>query len=96
MIRFRLSRQAEQDLEDIWFYLVKQDELLADKQIAKILDRFPMLSQFPDMGRQRDDLLTGLRSFSIKPYIIFYAKIADGIEIVRVLHQSRDIETQFP
>jgi toxin ParE1/3/4 len=69
--RFRLSRQAEQDLEDIWVYLAQQDELLADKQIAQILDRFPMLSQFPDMGRQRDDLLSSLRSFPIKPYIIF-------------------------
>lgn len=71
MNRFRLSRQAEQDLEDIWVYLAQQDELLADKQIAQILDRFPMLSQFPDMGRQRDDLLSSLRSFPIKPYIIF-------------------------
>jgi toxin ParE1/3/4 len=94
--RFRLSRQAEQDLEDIWLYLGKHNELIADQQIAQILDRFPMLSQFPDMGRQRDDLLTGLRSFPIKPYLIFYTKITDGIEIVRVLHQSRDIETQFP
>lgn len=95
MNRFRISRQAEQDLEDIWLYLCRQDELLADQKIAQILDRFPMLSQFPDMGRQRDDLLTGLRSFPIKPYLIFYSKIADGIEIVRVLHQSRDIDTQF-
>ena len=96
MNRFRVARQAEQDLEDIWLYLAKQDELLADRQIGQILDRFPMLSQFPDMGRQREDLSTGLRSFSIKPYIVFYNKITDGIEIVRFLHQSRDIEIQFP
>jgi len=61
--RYRFSRQAEQDLEDIWVYLTQQDELLADKQIAQILDRLPMLSQFPDMGKQREDLLVGLRSF---------------------------------
>lgn len=95
MNRFRISRQAEQDLEDIWVYLAQQDELLADTQIAQILDRFPMLSQFSNMGRQRDDLLTELRSFPSKPYIIFYTKIVDGIEIVRVLHQSRDIGSQF-
>lgn len=95
MNRYRLSRQAEQDLEDIWVYLTQQDELLADKQIAQILDRFPMLSQFPNMGKQRDDLMAGLRSFPVKPYIIFYNKITDGIEVVRVLHQARDIESQF-
>lgn len=95
MNRFRLSQQAEQDLEDIWAYLAQQDELLADKQIAQILDRFPMLSQFSDMGKQRNNLLPGLRSFPVQPYIVFYTKIADGIEIVRVLHQSRDIDSQF-
>ncbi|MFB2837971.1 type II toxin-antitoxin system RelE/ParE family toxin [Floridanema evergladense] len=95
MNRYRLSRQAERDLEDIWVYLTQQDELLADKQIAQILDRFPMLSQFPNMGKQRDDLMAGLRSFPVKPYIIFYNKIAAGIEIVRILHQARDIDSQF-
>jgi toxin ParE1/3/4 len=93
--RFRLSQQAEQDLEDIWVYLARQNELLADKQIAQILDRFPMLSQFPDMGKQRNNLLPGLRSFPVQPYIVFYTKIADGIEIVRVLHQFRDIDSQL-
>lgn len=95
MNRFRLSRQAERDLEDIWIYLTKQDELLADKQLAQILDKFPMLSKFPDMGKQRNNLLIGLRSFPVKPYIIFYNKIVDGIEIVRVLHQARDIDNEF-
>lgn len=44
MNHFRLSGQAEKDLEDIWVYLTQQDELLADKQVAQILDRLPMLS----------------------------------------------------
>ncbi|MFB2974156.1 type II toxin-antitoxin system RelE/ParE family toxin [Aerosakkonema sp. BLCC-F183] len=96
MNRYRLSWQAERDLEDIWVYLKQQDELLADKQIAQILDRLPMLSQFPNIGNQRDDLVAGLRSFPVKPYIIFYNKIADGIEVVRVLHQARDIDNLFP
>ncbi|MBD2430113.1 MULTISPECIES: type II toxin-antitoxin system RelE/ParE family toxin [Fischerella] len=95
MNRYRLSQQAEQDLEDIWIYLAQHDELAGDKQIAQLLDRLPMLAQFPDMGRKRDDLLQGLRSFPVKPYIVFYTKITDGIEIVRVLHQSRDIENYF-
>lgn len=95
MNRYRISRQAEQDLEDIWAYLTQQNQLVADKQIAQILNRFPMLSQFPDMGRKRDDLMYELRSFPVKPYVVFYKKINDGIEIFRVLHQSRDVEREF-
>ena len=95
MNHFRLSRQAEKDLEDIWVYLTQQDELLADKRIAQILNRLPMLSQYPNMGKQREDILVGLRSFPIKPYVIFYSKISDGIEVIRILHQSRDVDAEF-
>jgi toxin ParE1/3/4 len=86
--RYRLSQQAEKDLEDLWIYLAQQDEIGADLQMAQLLNRFPMLAQFPNMGRQRNELLTGLRSFPVKPY-------PERVEIVRVLHQSRDIEGQF-
>ena len=95
MNRYRLSQQAEKDLEDIWIYLAQQDELGADLQMVRLLDRFPMLAQFPNMGRQRNELLTGLRSFPVKPYIIFYIILLERVEIVRVLHQSRDVEGQF-
>jgi toxin ParE1/3/4 len=95
MNRYRLSRQAEQDLEDIWVYVAQTDEIAADLLIAKLLDKFPMLATFPDMGKKRDDLLEGLRSFPVKPYLIFYNRTQDHVEIIRVLHQSRDIENQF-
>lgn len=95
MNSYKLSYKAEQDLEDIWVYLAQQNQLAADKQIAKIFNRLPMLAQFPDMGKTRNDLLQGTRSFPIKPYIIYYSKITDGVEIIRVLHQSRDVEGLF-
>jgi toxin ParE1/3/4 len=92
---YRLSKEAEQDLEDLWVYLGERNDLAADRQVAKLLDRFPMLAQFPTMGISRDQLLLGLRSFPVKPYIIFYVLIPEGIEILRIIHQSRDIEDQF-
>ncbi|NEO87922.1 MAG: type II toxin-antitoxin system RelE/ParE family toxin [Spirulina sp. SIO3F2] len=95
MNHFRISQQAEADLEDIWVYLAQQNEIRADQKIAEIINKFPMLAQFPNMGQKRDDLAIGLRSFPIKPYLIFYIHIPEGLEIVRVLHQSRDIQGQF-
>ncbi|TAF08155.1 MAG: type II toxin-antitoxin system RelE/ParE family toxin [Nostocales cyanobacterium] len=95
MNNYRLSQLAEQDLEDIWVYLAQNNQIAADKEIAKILNSLPMLAQFPGMGRNRDDLLPELRSFPVKPYIVFYTPIDDRIEIVRVLHHSRDISSQF-
>jgi toxin ParE1/3/4 len=95
MNRYKLSRQAEQDLEDIWVYLADQDDIRADKQVAQILNRLPMLAQYPDMGKSRDDLAPNLRSFPSKPYIVFYTKSQDRIEIIRVIHHSRNIEDLF-
>lgn len=63
--------------------------------IAKIFDKFPMVANFPLMGKQRDELLRGMRSFPVKPYIIFYNFAQDAVEIIRILHQSRDVENQF-
>ncbi|WP_313933742.1 MULTISPECIES: type II toxin-antitoxin system RelE/ParE family toxin [unclassified Calothrix] len=90
-----MSQLAEQDLEDIWVYLTQNNQIVADKQIINILNRLPMLARFPDMGQMRDDLGSKLRSFPVKPYTVFYIKLDDGIEVVRIFHQSRDIERVF-
>ena len=47
------------------------------------------------MGREQNALLVNLRSFVVKNYIIFYQPVEGGIEILRVLHGSRDIESIF-
>ena len=95
MSLYRLTKEAEKDLEDLWVYLAERNDIAGDRQVAKLLDRFPMLAQFPTMGVSRDRLLEGLRSFPVKPYIIFYILIPDGIEILRIIHQSRDIKDYF-
>ena len=95
MNRFKISRQADIDLEDLWLYLTQNDSLAADLFLAKIVNKFPMLAQFPEMGKSRNDLSEGLRNFPVKPYIIFYRYREDYIEIIRILYQSRNIEDQF-
>ncbi len=46
MNRYKISQLAEQDLEDIWVYLAQNNQIAADKQIANILNRLPMLASF--------------------------------------------------
>ncbi len=47
------------------------------------------------MGRQQDYLLISLRSFTVRGYMIFYQPFENGIDILRILHSSRDVETIF-
>jgi toxin ParE1/3/4 len=54
-----------------------------------------MLSRIPEMGRKRFDFADGLRSLAVNNYVIFYRPIADGIQLIRVLHGARDIPALF-
>jgi len=58
-------------------------------------DTFDKLAKSPHMGRNRSRLAPELRSHPHGRYVIFYRVIDGGIEIVRVLHASRDIFAQF-
>ncbi len=47
------------------------------------------------MGRSRDELAAGIRSFPTGNYIVLYRVVGENVEIVRVLHGRRDIERAF-
>jgi toxin ParE1/3/4 len=54
----RLAPQALADLHNIWNYIFKEGggTVAADNVIDTIVERFHLLSQYPRMGRARDDL----------------------------------------
>lgn len=70
----RLSERARADLDDIWRHIIVEGggEAAADSAIELITDRFLLLSNWPRLGRARNDLRRGLRSFPVGDYVIFY------------------------
>lgn len=85
------SRQAEQDLHDIWSY-VGQDSLdAADSVVEQITETCQTLAQHPRMGRLRVELRPVMRSFAVGNYVVFYGPEPDGIVVFRVLHGARDV-----
>ncbi|HLO84020.1 MAG TPA: type II toxin-antitoxin system RelE/ParE family toxin [Nostocaceae cyanobacterium] len=95
MSRFKISHQALQDIENIWNYIANQNPQAADNLFDQLRAKFPKLAKFPQMGRSRFDLAPSLRCFPVASYLIFYRPIEQGIEIVRILHGSQDIESIF-
>ncbi len=90
-----ISPRAKSDLIEIWDYIAEDSEDRADFFVAKIHAKFLTLAERPGVGRARDELEKGIRSFPVGRYIIFYRPLADGIEVVRVLHASRDVDAFF-
>jgi toxin ParE1/3/4 len=87
--------EAENDLEEIWLHIAQDNPNKADKLLDEIEETSRKLAQFTNMGINRDELHTGLRSFPVGQYLIFYLPISNGLEIVRVLHGMRNIDTFF-
>ena len=94
----RLASEADFDLDDIWYYIVKHCGRLetADRLIDSITSRFFLLASYPYMGRTRDeDLRPGLRSFPAGEYVIIYRIEDEDVVILRVVRGSRNLEALF-
>jgi len=87
--------EAENDLEEIWWFIAQDSPHNADRFLDRIQERCLALAGFPKMGVSREELKPDLRSQPVGNYLIFYFPLEDGIDIVRVLHGSRDIERLF-
>ena len=93
MPRLLKRPEAESDLDEIWWYIAQDSPINADRFLDRIQERCLSLADFPQMGTSRDELKAGLRSQLVGNYLIFYFPLEDGVDIVRVLHGSRDIES---
>lgn len=86
---------TEGDLDEIWDYIAEDSPERAANFLRKLYTKMQVLAASPNIGRKRDKLAPGLRSFPYGNYVIFYFLTENGIEVVRVLQGSRDIEQVF-
>ena len=57
-----VSDQADDDLYEIYRYLLPLNPKAASEQIAGINEKFQQLMRFPFIGRERSSFAPGLRS----------------------------------
>lgn len=93
MSRFILAPQAAADIERILSYIERDNPTAADRLQSRLWEAFRRLAEFPDAGHARKDLV-GDRPILFWPvgrYLILYRGRSGAVEIVAVLHGSRDI-----
>jgi len=93
MLPVTRSEAAERDLEAILDYLDRHSPRAAERLVSQLDEKCRLLGQFPGMGRARDELAAGLRSLVVEQYIVFYRLTSDAVQVVRILHGRRDIES---
>lgn len=93
--KLEFSTHALADLEEIWLHYSEKSETAADKILKQIADKFSKLLNFPKIGKERNEFLIGLRSFPSGKFLIFYQETDFGVEIVRIVHGSRNISQVF-
>ena len=95
MPRLLKRPEAENDLEEIWWFIAQDSPDNFDRFLDRIQETCLTLTDFPKLGVSCEELKTDLRSRPVGNYLIIYFPLEDGVDIVRVLHGSRDIERLF-
>jgi len=95
MAEVTLRPQAFEDLTEVFAYIYQDSPQHAESFAELVCANFERLAKRPRLGRLRPELMPDVRSFTAGRYVIFYLPRIRGIEVVRVLHGSRDIASIF-
>ncbi len=96
MSEYVLAPAAEEDLLTIWHYYAEEhnDPDLADRMIGEIISDFHAVARNPGIGHLRSDLSDEpLRFWAVRKYLIIYRYEKTPIEVARVLHGARDVQS---
>ena len=86
---------AEADIFEIWDYIADDNMQAADRWLDQLDEKLQLIATQPMMGRAREELVLGARSFPFGRNVIFYVPTGNGIDVVRVLHGARDVDAVF-
>lgn len=96
MPTYRLSPLAEEDLYKIISTTISSWGNDQAKVYAQNIDAALIkLSQYPDFGRERNEVYNGAKSFPVEKHIVFYQVSDKGIDVARILHQRMDPSKHF-
>jgi toxin ParE1/3/4 len=97
-MKFKLSRKAEEDLEEVWLYTLEiGSKEQADRYLSLIFDEIEYVTANPKTGLDFNPIRKNYRYSKVKSHLIFYKhkKSEDVIEVIRILHERMDLENRI-
>jgi toxin ParE1/3/4 len=98
MATVRRTPRSREDVVTILLHIRRARPRPARRVHAAINATLELLASLPNAGQNRDELAPRPRSLSVRRYrnyVIPYRPIADGIEVIRVLHGARHLPDLF-
>jgi toxin ParE1/3/4 len=86
---------ARTDLIAVWRWIANDNPQAATEMLYRIEKAMLNIDAFPEMGPKRPEIGSDARTHSVGPFLILYRVKAEIVEIVRVLHSSRNITRQL-
>jgi antitoxin ParD1/3/4/toxin ParE1/3/4 len=94
MKRFILTPRARQDVNDIWDYIANDNIEAADRVLDALDNAMLKLAKNPGIGHRRDELTDQRHRFLlVYSHLIVYRHETKPIQIIRVLHAARDVQS---
>jgi antitoxin ParD1/3/4/toxin ParE1/3/4 len=94
MKKFILTQHARQDVNDIWDYIASDSIEAADRVLEALDDAMIKLAKNPGIGHWREDLTDERhRFFLVYSYLIVYRYETKPLQVIRILHAARDIQS---
>jgi toxin ParE1/3/4 len=97
--RYVIRPKADQDLDEQAYYFATQaSPEVGHKFLLAAHETFSLLATQPEMGwhcRLKHPGLASLRAFRVSGFerlLVLYRPRPDGVEILRVVHGSRDLQ----
>lgn len=88
--QIRFSELSRNDLKEIYLYIASESPTRGRQLVVEITQCCEQtLAEYPQIGKIRPEIYIDLRSFV---FTIFYREAESAIEIIRILHGSRDVE----
>jgi toxin ParE1/3/4 len=93
-MRYKLTKEAANDLELIWLYTLETWSLdQADRYFNLIMSEIEFLTENPAYGKDYSHVRKAYLRSRVKSHFIFYQinEAQNEVEIIRILHQRMDI-----
>ena len=95
-IKYRISKSAIKDLEGIWEYtFLKWSKEQADRYHNLLMNEIEFISENTSSGKSLNHVKDGYLVSYIKSHMIFFKRNEGMVEIIRILHQKMDIESNL-